>query len=291
MKSHFTTSSSTKSSTGTTNSSMGDDNEQIEGRDSNSCYFPGCLKDANCNCDICLDSFNATLDLIPLSVQKSSLSKFSSPRPINVEKTPVSFDSSIMSTPISNTPPAQPELVRRIGERSLVGNDLNSRLRLLQRGLQGVVEGKVSNCSYKNSPWKITQDGLLVNSRCTLYKSFVEEVSIWGWPLQTAGLLNSGVSSRSFTILSGRVTEWPEGKMGYLIRKTNSSWVNEKWGASAVQLDPNTWVLEYQRSFILEKKKLYSLLLEFLKLRLQRKAGIMKQIFHFGNKHSNTIPT
>jgi hypothetical protein len=51
------------------------------------------------------------------------------------------------------------------------------------------------------------QDGLLLNSRCVLYKSAMEEVSIWGWPLQTAGLLKTEFSSRSFTVLSGRVTE------------------------------------------------------------------------------------
>lgn len=34
-----------------------------------------------------------------------------------------------------------------------------------------------------------------------------EEVSIWGWPLQTAGLLTAEYSSRSLSIISGRVTE------------------------------------------------------------------------------------
>lgn len=46
-----------------------------------------------------------------------------------------------------------------------------------------------------------------MNSRCTLYKSSLEEVSIWGWPLQTGGLIASAFSSRSFTIVTGRVTE------------------------------------------------------------------------------------
>lgn len=48
---------------------------------------------------------------------------------------------------------------------------------------------------------------MLINSRCVLYKSMVEEVSIWGWPLLTAGLLATEYSSRSFTSISGRVTE------------------------------------------------------------------------------------
>ena len=61
------------------------------------------------------------------------------------------------------------------------------------------------------------QDGLLLNSRCTLYKSAMEEVFIWGWPLQTAGLLTTGFSSRSFTILSGRVTEVSAKHSSYLL--------------------------------------------------------------------------
>lgn len=51
------------------------------------------------------------------------------------------------------------------------------------------------------------QGSLLLHSHCVLYKSAMEEVRIWGWPLQTAGLLTTAFSSRSFTILSGRVTE------------------------------------------------------------------------------------
>ena len=47
----------------------------------------------------------------------------------------------------------------------------------------------------------------MLNSKCVLYKSVIEEVSIWGWPLQTAGLFSTGFSSSSITVLSGRVTE------------------------------------------------------------------------------------
>ena len=48
---------------------------------------------------------------------------------------------------------------------------------------------------------------MLLNSVCVLYKSATEEVSIWGWPLQAAGLLHAEYSSRSFTITSGSVAE------------------------------------------------------------------------------------
>lgn len=148
-----------------------------------------------------------------------------------------------------------------------------------------------------------------MNSRCTLYKSAIEEVTIWGWPLQTAGLLTNGFSSRTFTLLSGRVTQvnslkclvffisrwlllltivqhcsicfikWNGGQIGYSIRTANASWVQPKWDASAVQLDPNTWVLEYQRSYIFDGTRLYSAALEFLKYRISRIVARLKKDF------------
>jgi hypothetical protein len=36
------------------------------------CYYPKCRKDANCNCEICLASINATLDLMPNSLTVST---------------------------------------------------------------------------------------------------------------------------------------------------------------------------------------------------------------------------
>lgn len=176
-------------------------------------------------------------------------------------------------------PVLSPEIVKHVGEKSWVVQDLKGKLRFLQRELQGLVDVEVSNCSYINSNWEIDQDGLLLNSHCRLYKTAMEEVSIWGWPLQTAGLLTTGFSSRSFTILSGRVTEWSDGKVGYLIRKANTSWVHQKWGASVVQLNPNTWVLEYRRSSILDNSRLFSAAIEFLKYRISKMAGKVKQEF------------
>ncbi|XP_050374647.1 uncharacterized protein LOC126792225 [Argentina anserina] len=355
-------SSSASSSSSTVNSSTTGTTPAEEDR-SESCYYPGCRKDANCNCDICLDSINATLDLMPFSVQKSSLTKFSSSRPDrpknSVEQTPISFDASILSNPVSTTPrfrvspdlkpharldfgesvvekeerrkwgfgrdwwklvlglslvyeviygvycnlgsavlrPAlSAEIVRSVGEKSWVVQDLNGRLKFLQKEMQGLVPGKVSNCSYPNSLWEITQDGLLLSSHCKLFKSAIEEVSIWGWPLQTAGLLTTGFSSRSFTILSGRVTEWSDGKVGYVIRKENSSWVQRNWGASAVQLDPNTWLLEYRRSSISDSRKLVSAVVSFLKYKLSRALGKIKQKFWLPStivtaEYNTKIPT
>ncbi|XP_061987014.1 uncharacterized protein LOC133705687 [Populus nigra] len=326
MKAYSTITSlfSMKSSTTNTNSTA------MEERDS--CYFPGCRKGANCNCDICLVSINATLDLMPVSIQKSSLAKLSSSR-ANMECSPLSFDTSVISTPRSSScpkmdsptlkstarltlnqkkekkkeprpfgfwgvffslvwglsllygvengfswgvcrvvrPAFSSDMIRSIGERSWVVQDSNRRLRFLQSELKDfVADGKVSNCSFMNSIWEINKDGLLLNSRCVLYKSAVEEVSIWGWPLQTGGLLKTEFFSRSFTVLSGRVTEWSDGKIGYSIRKANTSWVHRNWAASVVQLDPNTWILEYESRLMLDNSMLFSAVAGVFKYRMSR---------------------
>ncbi|KAJ6312962.1 hypothetical protein OIU76_011374 [Salix suchowensis] len=331
--------SATASQSSVKSSASNQNTTAMEERDS--CYFPGCRKDANCNCDICLASINATLDLMPVTNQKSSLTKLSTSR-ANVECTPLSFDSSIISTPRSISRPEMDspalkstarltlnqkkekrkkewsfgswgalfwlvlgssllfrvetgfswggcrvlrpvfssDMVRSIGERSWVVQDLNRRLGFLQSELKGFVEnGKVSNCSFMDSLWEINQDGLLLYSRCILYKSAMEEVSIWGWPLQTAGLLKTEFSSRSFTVLSGRVTEWSDGRIGYSIRKANTSWVHRNWAASVVQLDPNTWILEYERSLISNSSTLFSAVAEIFKYRMSRAMKSMNPVF------------
>ncbi|GLU08886.1 hypothetical protein SLE2022_257700 [Rubroshorea leprosula] len=330
MKGFTITSSSAKSSTTTV--------EDCRSETRDSCYYPGCQKDANCNCEMCLASINATLDLMPISVQKSSFTKLSSPLP-NVERTPITFDPSVMSTPRSSSCPAvespvlkstarcslqkeeestkkegafggvlrwfllgltlffvvefgfpwvvsgvlRPvltrETVKSIGERSTDVKDLNAKLRFLQNELKGFVHGKVSNCSNTDSIWEINQDGPLLYSHCILYKSAVEEVRIWGWPLQTAGLLTIGSSSRSFTIISGGVIEWLDGNVGFSTRKANASWLQGKWGASVVQLDPNTWILEYRQSLIMENSRLFSVAFDLLKHRVSRLVRRMNEEF------------
>ncbi|GLT99625.1 hypothetical protein SLE2022_170520 [Rubroshorea leprosula] len=313
--------------------------EECRSETQDSCYYPGCKKDGNCNCEMCLASINATLDLMPISVQKSSFTKLSTPRP-KVGRTPVTFYPSVLSTPRSRSCPfvmESPDLkstarlrvkdkgekkkrergflgvlgrfllglslifgvdigfswvvsgvlspvltretVKSAAERSLIVKDLNARLRFLQNELKGSVNGKVSKCSNTDSIWEINQDSLLLSSRCVLYKSAMEEVSIWGWPLQTAGLFSTGFSSISFTILSGRVTEWKDGNVGFSIRKANASWVQGKWGASVLQLDPNTWILGYQQSSILENSSLFSAALDLLKHRTSRMVRRMNEQF------------
>lgn len=176
-------------------------------------------------------------------------------------------------------PSLSEDIVKRVGEECHKVQDLNGKLKFLQKEFGGIVNGKVSNCSFTDKSWKINQDGLLLNSRCKLYKSAIEEVTIWGWPLQTAGMITTGMSIRTLTILSGRVTEWNGGQVSYMIRKANTSWIQPKWGASVVQLDPNTWVLEYQRSSIVDGKGLFSTALEFFKYRISRIVSKMKKDF------------
>lgn len=107
MKGKFSVSPSEKSMASTTTTTTTVSTEDSERRDSN-CYFPDCRKDANCSCEICLDSLNATLDLMPLSVQKSSLTKLSyasSNFKSTVESTPTSFDPAVVTTPTSVSRP------------------------------------------------------------------------------------------------------------------------------------------------------------------------------------------
>ncbi|KAJ4969033.1 hypothetical protein NE237_015734 [Protea cynaroides] len=308
--------------------------DRSENRDS--CYFPGCRKDANCICEICLASLSATLDLMPLSIQRSSLTKLSASKS-KVERTPLSFNSSVFSTPTSDVlqfsassplklthskkmkkkrkkriwvvglyswrflmavslifalesvlgfvisglfkPALSPEIVRDLAEESFSLKDWNLRLEFLEKKLEDSVHVHVSNCRSNDTLWKLDQGGLLLNSRCTLYKSISEELSLWGWPLQTAGLLKSGLSSRSLTILTGRVTEWSEGRPRFSVHKANSSWVQRRWSTSAIQMHSNTWILEYQSSLMLENPRFVLAALEFLKFRISRTVGEMKQQF------------
>ncbi|KAH6769912.1 hypothetical protein C2S52_014715 [Perilla frutescens var. hirtella] len=298
-------------------------------------YFPGCKKDANCNCEICIASFNATLDLMPpQSAHRSSLTKLSVLRS-KLRRSPVLFPSSAdVSTPMSSptmvSPPRNPnasmnfqerqkkelkyeglivrfllglalvygleygfswmvseglktqlwpELVRNMADNSRVREDLNGRFLFLKNELEGFVGNRVSSCSSVDSVWKISQDGLLLNSRCVLYESMAEEVSIWGWPLQTAGLLTAEYSSRSFSIITGRVAEWSSDKASYFVRAANSSWEQAKWSSSVVQFDPNTWILEYRQSFLVENAKPVSAALKFLTFRLTNEFDKMRQEF------------
>ena len=62
-----------------------------------------------------------------------------------------------------------------------------------------------------------------------------------------------------------------------MIQKANASWVQPKWGASVVQLDSSTWILEYKRSFVFDNTRLYSAAFEFFKYWISRVLGQVKK--------------
>ena len=94
--------------------------EDVRSTTRDSCYYPGCRKDANCNCEICLASINATLDLMPISVHKTTLTKLSSSHAQNndIECTPISFNALILSTPKSSSRPVLASPVLKSSARS-----------------------------------------------------------------------------------------------------------------------------------------------------------------------------
>ncbi|XP_008804953.1 uncharacterized protein LOC103718083 [Phoenix dactylifera] len=314
--------------------------DRSEGR-CDSCYFPGCRKDTNCHCEICLASINATRDLIPSgsAIQQSSLTKLSATKPVprrplvlfdpeTPPATPESGSTITVTPPIQSSVKSRPpekavikrkrswilgdrvlrflaglcllwvldsgfsavvwtdfspkltaETVKQAGEESgvLLG-DLTGGLRVLLQKIERAVGEKVSDCSSDDSVWEFKQEGqLFFHWKCVIYKSIAEEVSVWGSPLRTSGLLPTGSSSRSLTLLSGRITEWSEGKLISTLRTGNSSsWSYRKWSLAALQLDADTWVLEYDRSALFEGSGLMSAACEVLRLRTSKLAKKLK---------------
>ncbi|KAH0934914.1 hypothetical protein HID58_012031, partial [Brassica napus] len=136
------------------------------------------------------------------------------------------------------------DIVRISDDRSHSGRDVGEKVTILEDELMGFAKSiNFLRCRGSNSNWRINQDGLMLKSR-SVYKSVTEEVNVWGWPLQTGGLFGTGFSSSSFNVLSGRVTNWSEGRFGYSVREANISWGKTKWSTSVLQLDHSTWVLE-----------------------------------------------
>lgn len=155
--------------------------------------------------------------------------------------------------------------VKGIALESMARRRLPDRLDFVARRMARVVPGQVFNCTGSDSTWKLEQDGLMVHSHCILYSSVVEEVALWGCPTQTAGVIGRGFVDRSFTIMSGRMIEWFEGKTDYVVRLEGDSWTHAKWAASLVQMDGKTWILEYRPSPILQREGLVSRTTHFLK--------------------------
>uniref|UniRef100_K4A8P3 Uncharacterized protein n=2 Tax=Setaria italica TaxID=4555 RepID=K4A8P3_SETIT len=310
-------------------------------RAGDSCYYPGCRKDANCACDICLASIDATRDLVRAPEAASARRFFAGAaaaaargrRPAlfcrdrgagageGSELNEPPWTPPMRSTAKSRRAPGQqasgesgggasgargshdwalyaatvlgfllllwvdtglvpeaaargfgpklsPEAVARVGaEARLAPGGLEHKLRVLERRVGQLVGGeRAANCSSQDSVWRLHQnDQHVFHWRCTVHKSVAEEVSVWGSPLRTSGLLPATLSARHLTLLSGEITEWSDGKVWPTVRASNgSSWAYRRQSASAVRLEPETWVLEYQRSALFEGTRLIPAAAELL---------------------------
>ncbi|KAI0493054.1 hypothetical protein KFK09_027330 [Dendrobium nobile] len=317
--------------------------DRSEGRGDSSCYFPGCRKDTNCNCKMCLASINATLDLIPTGSSITKLSylpkRAATPpaRPVMEPATPPATSGHLIPTQsFSLTPPIKSKAKSRPQIREIPGDkggswvighwklmvfvgiflftavelgflkgvvegfgprltkeileqfveesvceavDLRARLRVLELKIGGVVDGDVLNCSSLDAAWEMKQVGRqFFHWRCVIYESMAEEVSVWGSPLRTSGLISTGFDSRSLTLLLGRITEWSDGKLDAISRTGNgSSWSLKRWNAVAMQLENNTWVVEYKRRAMFEDPKLLPAALDVLRLRSIKMFKLVKQ--------------
>ncbi|GJM96596.1 hypothetical protein PR202_ga13451 [Eleusine coracana subsp. coracana] len=254
-----------------------------------SCYYPGCRKVADCDCEMCLASIDATRDLVR-APEAASARRFSardrrrrhslSPRDARRRRGPMTSPSpgrrrcSPRPSP-GGRPPARdaaaaakgfgpklsPEAVARVGaEAQLAPGGLGNKLRVLERRVGQLVRGdRVANCSSQDSEWRFHQNDQrhVFQWRCTVYKSAAEEVSVWGSPLRTSGLLPSTLSARHLTLLAGEITEWSDRRVLPTARASNgSSWAYRRHSAAAVRLEPETWVLEYQKSVLFEGTRL-----------------------------------
>ncbi|CAN6303568.1 unnamed protein product [Urochloa humidicola] len=308
-----------------------------------SCYYPGCRKDANCACEICLASIDATRDLVRGPEAASARRFFAGAAAARRGRRPALFcrdaggaeEGSELSEPLW-TPPMRstaksrraaaqeaatagarggggergatrgshdwalyvvtllgfllllwvdtglvpeaaargfgpklsPEAVAKVGaEARLAPAGLEHKLRVLERGVRRLVGGeRAANCSSQDTVWRLHQnDQHVFHWRCTVYKSVAEEVSVWGSPLRTSGLLPAALSARHLTLLSGEITEWSDGRVRPTVRASNgSSWAYRRRNAAAMRLEPETWVLEYQRSVLFEGTRLIPATAELL---------------------------
>lgn len=307
------------------------------GADGGGCYYPGCRKDANCACEICLASINATRDLLPpeaASARRCFAAALRDRRPRSRPlflgrdtATPGSAVTEPWTPPMRSTaksrrpwqvareaaagggrkgvgspspdwalyaatilgflfllwvdtglvpevaargfgPKLSPEAVAQMGaEARLAPAGLGHALRVVERRVGQLVGAeRISNCSLPDSVWRLEQnDQHVFHWRCAVYKSTAEEVSVWGSPLRASGLLPSALSARHLTLLSGMITEWSDGKVWPTVRTSNgTSWSYRGRRAAAVQLEPETWMLEYQRSVLFEGTRLLPATMELL---------------------------
>uniref|UniRef100_A0A0E0KIY8 Uncharacterized protein n=1 Tax=Oryza punctata TaxID=4537 RepID=A0A0E0KIY8_ORYPU len=331
------------------------------------CYYPGCRKDANCACEMCLASINATRDLLPPEAASArrwfaaaardrkpasrplfggadtlphgssvtepwtppmrSTAKSRRPRQQEAagggseKKTGGSHDWALYAATVLGFllllwvdsglvpeiaargfgPKLSPEAVARLGtEARLSTGGLSHKLRALERMLEQLVGGgeKISNCSSHDSVWQFEQnDQRVFYWRCAVYKSAAEEVTVWGSPLRTAGLLPRALAARHLTILSGKIIEWSDGRVWPTVRASNgSSWSYLGRSSPAVRLEAETWVVEYQRSVVFEGTRLIPATAELVASRCSAMAKrarrrLARRRFHGGAGGIQANPT
>lgn len=74
--------------------------------------------------------------------------------------------------------------------------------------------------------------------------------------------------------------KWSEGKFGYSIHEANTSWRRTKLSTSVLQLDPNTWVLEYRLSSVMESSSLLSMAVDLLtRVMVQAAKDVNREVF------------
>lgn len=84
--------------------------------------------------------------------------------------------------------------------------------------------------------------------------------------------------------------KWAEGRFGYSIREANTSWGKTKCSTSVLQLDPNTWVLEYNLSSVVEGSTLVSLATDLLAhMMFQAAKNVNRELFWMFSASRNLI--
>ncbi|XP_010693763.2 uncharacterized protein LOC104906675 isoform X2 [Beta vulgaris subsp. vulgaris] len=255
-------------------------------------YFPECRKDANCNCKMCLDSISATLDLMSMSVQRSSLTKISSSKPV-ADKTPVLIDPTLLSTPISRTPPVVkfPSTSLKTALQSTAKTGFSKKVEIKKRkfgtwlmfckwvlflglifGLEFGISWEILGVLRPNLSVKIVKDAVVESSGV---ENVSERLNLIQKNLNMS--VNGQLSSCVLGDSTWKVNQWPEGRMIYVVREANNSWILRKWSASVVQFEPNTWIIEYKRNALLENQSILLVAVEFFKFRTLKIMQRMKQ--------------
>jgi hypothetical protein len=65
--------------------------------------------------------------------------------------------------------------------------------------------------------------------------------------------------------------------------RNSSSWTHGKWSCAAIQLDPETWVLEYRRNALFEGPTLIPTIWEIVMCKISEKIKGLKRVLFLGH--------